>query len=81
MNQALRPFTGQFVVVYIDDIFIFSSSLTTHAEHIRQVLSVLRAEKLFAANQKCEFGVSQVLFLGYASLTRACRWIFLKLRL
>ena len=65
MNQALRPFIGQFVVAYFDDILIFSSSLTAHAEHIRQVLSVLRAEKLFAAKQKCEFGVSQVLFLGY----------------
>ena len=65
MNQTLRPFIGQFVVVYFDDILIFSSSLTAHAKHIRQVLSVLRPEKLFAAKQKCKFGVSQVLFLGY----------------
>lgn len=65
MNQALRPFIVQFVVVYFDDILIFSSSLTAHAEHIRQVLSVIRSEKLFAAKQKYEFGVSQVLFLGY----------------
>ena len=65
MNQALRPFIGKFVVVYFDDILIFSSSLADHAENLRQVLSVLRAEKLFAARHKCEFGVSQVLFLGY----------------
>lgn len=65
MNQALQPFIRQFVVVYFDDILIFSSSLTAHAEHFFQVLTVLRNEKLFAAKHKCEFGVSQVLFLGY----------------
>lgn len=65
MNQALQPFIRQFVVVYFDDILIFSPSLTAHAELLCQVLNVLRNEKLFAAKHKCEFGVSQVLFLGY----------------
>lgn len=65
MNQALRPFIGKFVVVYFDDILIFSSSLTEHVIHIREVLTVLRAEKLFGSQQKCEFGVPEVLFLGY----------------
>lgn len=65
MNQALRPFIGRFVVVYFDDILIFSTSLAEHEEHLRQVLQVLRMEKLFAARHKCDFGVSQVLFLGY----------------
>ena len=65
MNQTLRSFIGRFVVVYFDDILIFSSSVSDHVEHLRQVLSVLRAEKLFSAKQKCKFGVSKVLFLGY----------------
>lgn len=65
MNQSLRPFIGKFVVVYFDDILIFSSSLTEHVTHIREVLLVLRKEKLFGAQQKCEFGVPEVLFLGY----------------
>ena len=65
MNQALREFIGRFVVVYFDDILIFSPSISEHKDHLRQVLTVLRREKLFAATQKCEFGVSQVLFLGY----------------
>lgn len=65
MNQALRPFIGRFVVVYFDDILIFSPSLADHEDHLRQVLQVLRKEEFYAAKHKCEFGVSQVLFLGY----------------
>ncbi|CAA7062471.1 unnamed protein product [Microthlaspi erraticum] len=65
MNQALRPFIGKFVVVYFDDILIFSSDLKSHLEHLEAVLLVLRRDKLFAARQKCVFGSSQVLFLGY----------------
>lgn len=70
MNQALRPFIGKFVVVYFDDILIFSSSLPTHMEHLREVLTVLRREKLYAAKQKCVFGTNEVLFLGYIGSTR-----------
>lgn len=65
MNQALRPFIGKFVVVYFDDILIFSSSIPEHVSHLRDVLLVLRQEKLFAAKQKCEFGTTKVKFLGY----------------
>lgn len=65
MNQALRPFIGRFVVVYFDDILIFSSSIAEHEDHLRKVLTVLRQQQLFAAEHKCEFGVSKVLFLGY----------------
>lgn len=65
MNQALRPFIGKFVVVYFDDILIFSSSLTEHTSHLRDVLLVLRQEKLYAGRQKCEFGTTEVKFLGY----------------
>lgn len=65
MNQALRPFIGKFVVVYFDDILIFSQSLGDHKDHLRQVLQVLRTQEFYAAKHKCEFGVSQVLFLGY----------------
>lgn len=62
MNQALRPFIGNFVVVYFDEILVFSSSLADHETHLRQVLLVLRSQKLYAAKQKCEFGISEVLF-------------------
>jgi len=65
MNQALRPFIGKFVVVYFDDILIFSKSMAEHERHIRDVLCVLRREKFFAAKQKCEFGTKKIQFLGY----------------
>lgn len=65
MNQALQPFIGCFVVVYFDDILIFSISLDEHLTHLRDVLFALRKEKLFIAKQNCEFGTSEVLFLGY----------------
>ena len=65
MNQALRQFIGRFVVVYFDDILIFSMTMEEHLDHLRDVLLALRKENLFIAKQKCEFGASEVLFLGY----------------
>ena len=65
MNQALRPFIGKFVVVYFDDILIFSMTLDDHMSHLREVLLVLRRDKLFATLKKCAFGSPQVHFLGY----------------
>ncbi|KAL1187739.1 RNA-directed DNA polymerase-like protein [Cardamine amara subsp. amara] len=52
MNQALHPFIGKCVVVYFDDILIFSSSLSDQLTHFRDVLLVLRREKLFDAAHK-----------------------------
>ena len=65
MNQALCPFIGTFVVVYFDDILVFSTTLEEQLDHLRDILLALRKEQLFIAKQKCEFGSSQVLFLGY----------------
>ncbi|XP_018462540.2 uncharacterized protein LOC108833623 [Raphanus sativus] len=65
MNEALRPFIGKFVVVYFDDILIFSKSLDDHLQHLRDVLLILRREQLFATLKKCEFGSPQIHFLGY----------------
>jgi hypothetical protein len=53
------------VVVYIDDILIYSSSLEEHEEHLRQVFQGLRENKLYAKLEKCEFGVKEVDFLGH----------------
>jgi hypothetical protein len=65
MNQIFRPFIGKSVVVYFDDILIYSSDPETHIQHIREVLLVLQQEKFYAAPAKCSFMTDSVLFLGY----------------
>ncbi|POM72700.1 Polyprotein [Phytophthora palmivora] len=55
----------RFVVVYLDDICIFSRSMADHVEHLRQVCEVLRANKLYARPDKCDFGQPSVDFLGH----------------
>jgi hypothetical protein len=65
MNHVLRAFIGKFVVFYFDDILIYNKTLEEHVEHIKQVLDVLRKEKLFANLEKCTFCTDQVVFLGF----------------
>ena len=64
MNHVLRSFIGKFVVVYFDDILIFSKSLDEHVLHIQSVLSVLREYKLYNLS-KCTFCVESVIFQGF----------------
>jgi len=55
MNKIFHPFLDQFVVVFIDEILIYSNTLEEHEEHLRIVLQILKEKKLYAKFSKCEF--------------------------
>ncbi len=65
MNEVFREFLHQFVMVYIDDILIYSRNLAEHRHHVTQVLQWLRVHHLYLKLEKCEFHCSTVQFLGY----------------
>ena len=65
MNDVFRPYLDQFVVVFIDDILIYSKSKEEHETHLRTTLQLLRDHKLYAKLRKCEFWLEQVAFLGH----------------
>jgi hypothetical protein len=65
MNSVFMPELDKFVVVFIDDILVYSKSKEEHAEHLRIVLTHLRDHQLFAKFSKCEFWLKEVQFLGH----------------
>ena len=65
MNSVFMPKLDKFVVVFIDDILIYSKNDEEHARHLRIVLTRLREHKLYAKFSKCEFWSDRVLFLGH----------------
>ncbi|KAL4016608.1 hypothetical protein IC575_024260 [Cucumis melo] len=65
MNRVFREFLDTFVIVFIDDILIYSKTEAEHEKHLRMVLQTLRDNKLYAKFSKCEFWLKQVSFLGH----------------
>ena len=65
MNRVFSLFLDKFVVIFIDDILIYSKDEEEHAKHLRIVLQTLRREKLYAKLSKCEFWLKSVAFLGH----------------
>ena len=65
MNQVFRPFLRQFVLVFFDDILVYSKSLAEHVIHLRKVLGILATNKLYAKKSKCMFACKEVEYLGH----------------
>ena len=65
MNRIFQPYLGQFVIVFIDDILIYSGSKEDHEEHLRVVLQIMRENQLYAKFSKCQFWLDIVAFLGH----------------
>jgi hypothetical protein len=75
MNSVFMDYLDKFVVVFIDDILIYSQSEAEHADHLRMVLQRLREHQLYAKLSKCEFWISEVLFLGHIVNKEDWLWI------
>jgi hypothetical protein len=65
MNEVLRPFLRRFVLVFFDDILIYSTTWADHLRHLRAVFSELRHQQLFVKRTKCAFGATSVAYLGH----------------
>ncbi|CAH9095580.1 unnamed protein product [Cuscuta europaea] len=65
MNKIFQPYLDRFVVVYLDDIVVYSNSMEEHVEHLRIIFQVLRENELYVKKEKCMFATEEVHFLGH----------------
>ncbi|GKD32944.1 putative reverse transcriptase domain-containing protein [Tanacetum coccineum] len=65
MNRVCKPYLDKFVIVFIDDILIYSRNEKAHEEHLKTILEMLKKEELYANFSKCEFWINTVKFLGH----------------
>ena len=75
MNKVFHPYLDQFVIVFIDDILVYSKNVKEHVYHLRIVLQILRDMQLYAKFSKCEFWLNKVVFLGHVVSRTGIFWI------
>ncbi|KAL1194957.1 putative mitochondrial protein [Cardamine amara subsp. amara] len=68
MNQVVRPFHQKFLLVFFDDILVYSKTLVEHHEQLKTVLKLLQYHQLYANEMKCQFGSSRIEYLGHVIL-------------
>ena len=73
MNRVFSPYVDRFIMVFIDDILVYSKDWEDHDTHLRVVLETLRKEQLYAKLSKCEFWLTEVCFLGHIVLEEGIR--------
>nr|GEW38195.1 putative reverse transcriptase domain-containing protein [Tanacetum cinerariifolium] len=71
MNRVCKPYLDKFVIVFIDDILIYSKSREEHEEHLKIILGLLKKEQLYAKFLKCDFWLDHVQFLGHVIDSKA----------
>ncbi|KAL9830776.1 putative nucleotidyltransferase, Ribonuclease H [Arabidopsis thaliana] len=65
MNDAFRPYLRRFVLVFFNDILIYSKDMETHLEHLKKVLDIMKKHQFYANVKKCSFGNSEISYLGH----------------